>query len=72
METQPYNLLALQLLVKPEVIEKFIVDNNIDLKAFMVWVKKMDISNRNGLKSIISGKGDIYYKNRVIFTFRKK
>jgi len=72
LETQPYNFLALQLILKPEVIEKFVVDNNIDLRAFMVFIKKSNTVDRNRIKSIISGKNDIYSRNKLISTFRKK
>jgi hypothetical protein len=72
LETSPYNYLAFKLIINHTVIEKFITDNNIDLKAFVVYIKKVDDNGLNLVKNILKDKADIYYKKTLISTFEKK
>jgi hypothetical protein len=71
LETNPYNYLAFKLVINPTVVEKFILDNNIDLRVFMVGVKKSNNTQLNDIKNIINGKADIYTKNQFIQKFVK-
>lgn len=71
METEPYNYLVFKLILTQEVIKKFIEDNNIDLRAFMVYVRKLDNTKIEFLKNVIKNKTDIYYKEQLIYAFRK-
>jgi hypothetical protein len=71
LETNPYNYLAFKLVINPNMVEKFILDNNIDLRAFMVGVKKSNNTQLKDIKNIINGKADIYTKNQFIQKFGK-
>jgi hypothetical protein len=71
LETNPYNYLAFKLVINPTVVEKFILDNNIDLRVFMVGVKKSNNTQLKDIKNIINGKADIYTKNQFIQKFVK-
>jgi hypothetical protein len=71
LETNPYNYLAFKLVINPKVVEKFILDTNIDLRAFMVGVRKANNTQLKDIKNIINGKADIYTKNQFIQKFEK-
>jgi len=71
LETNPYNYLAFKLVINPNMVEKFILDNNIDLRAFVVGVKKSNNTQLKDIKNIINGKADIYTKNQFIQKFGK-
>jgi hypothetical protein len=71
LETNPYNYLAFKLVINPNMVEKFILDNNIDLRAFITGVKKLNNTQLKDIKSIINGKTDIYTKNQFIQKFGK-
>jgi hypothetical protein len=71
LETNPYNYLAFKLVVNPKTVEKFILGNNIDLRAFMVGVRKATNTQLKDIKNIINGKADIYTKNQFIQKFGK-
>jgi hypothetical protein len=71
LETNPYNYLAFKLVINPNMVEKFILDNNIDLRAFIVGVKKSNNTQLKDIKNIINGKADIYTKNQFIQKFGK-
>lgn len=71
METEPYNYLVFKLILTQDVIKTFIEDNDIDLRAFMVYVRKLDSTKVEFVKKIIKNKTDIYYKEQLIYAFRK-
>lgn len=71
METNTYDYLAFKLIIHPSVIEKFIVDNQIDVRAFMVYIKKLSNTEVEFVKNVIKDKVDIYYKEKLIYAFRK-
>ena len=71
METHPYKYLAFKLAINPLVVESFILDNNIDLRVFMVGVKKSTNDQLKDIKNIINEKADIYTKNKFIQQFGK-
>jgi len=71
LETNPYNYLAFKLVINPNMVEKFILDNNIDLRAFITGVKKSNNTQLKDIKNIINGKTDIYIKNQFIQKFGK-
>jgi hypothetical protein len=71
LETNPYNYLGFKLVINPNTVEKFILDNNIDLRAFMAGVKKSNNTQLKDIKNIINGKADIYTKNQFIQKFEK-
>jgi hypothetical protein len=71
LETNPYNYLAFKLVINPNMVEKFILDNNIDLRAFITGVKKSNNTQLKDIKNIINGKADIYTKNQFIQKFGK-
>ena len=53
------------------MIEKFIIDNQIDVRAFMVYIKKLNNTQIEFVKNVIKDKVDIYYKEKLIYAFRK-
>ena len=53
-----------------DVIKTFIEDNDIDLRAFMVYVRKLNNTQIEFLRNIIKDKADIYYKEKLIYAFR--
>lgn len=71
METKPYDYLAFKLILTHSVLEKFIIDNQIDVRAFMVYIKKLNLKELEFVKSVIMDKVDIYYKEKLIYAFRK-
>jgi hypothetical protein len=52
------------------VIKTFIEDNDIDLRAFMVYVRKLNNTQIEFLRNTIKDKTDIYYKEKLIYAFR--
>ena len=53
-----------------DVIKTFIEDNDIDLRAFMVYVRKLNNTQIEFLRNTIKDKTDIYYKEQLIYAFR--
>lgn len=66
LETKPYNYLAFKLILNQSTIETFVIDNNIDLLAFIAYVRKSNDNECKVIKNIINGKTDIYTKNNLI------
>jgi len=53
-----------------DVIKTFIEGNDIDLRAFMVYVRKLNNTQIEFLRNTIKDKTDIYYKEKLIYAFR--
>ena len=53
-----------------DVIKTFIEGNDIDLRAFMVYVRKLNNTQIEFLRNTIKDKTDIYYKEQLIYAFR--
>ena len=71
METSPYNYLAFKLVLTNSIIENFIIDNNIDILAFVAYIRKTNDVETRFIKNTINNKNDIYYKEILISRFRK-
>ena len=71
METSPYNYLAFKLVLNNSIIENFIIDNNIDILAFVAYIRKTNDVETRFIKNTINNKNDIYYKEILISRFRK-
>jgi hypothetical protein len=71
LETSPYNYLAFKLVLTNSIIENFIIDNNIDILAFVAYVRKTNDVETRFIKNTINNKNDIYYKEILISRFRK-
>jgi predicted component of type VI protein secretion system len=71
LETSPYNYLAFKLVLTNSIIENFIIDNNIDILAFVAYIRKTNDVETRFIKNIINNKNDIYYKEILISRFRK-
>jgi hypothetical protein len=71
LETSPYNYLAFKLVLNNSIIENFIIDNNIDVFAFIAYVRKSNDVETRFIKNTINNKNDIYYKEILINRFRK-
>lgn len=71
LETNPYNYIGFRVSLNPKTIESFVNDNKIDLRAFMVGVRKANSNQLRDIKNIINGKTDIYTKNQFIQKFGK-
>ena len=71
METSPYNYLAFKLVLANSIIENFIIDNNIDILAFVAYIRKTNDVETRFIKNTINNKNDIYYKEILISRFRK-
>ena len=71
METSPYNYLAFKLVLTNSIIENFIIDNNIDILAFVAYIRKTNDVETRFIKNTINNKNDIYYKEILINRFRK-
>jgi hypothetical protein len=71
LETNPNNYIGFRLAINPKTIESFVNDNNIDLRAFVVLVRKSSETQLKSIKNIIVGKTDIYTKNNFIDKIKK-
>jgi hypothetical protein len=71
LETSPYNYLAFKLVLTNSIIENFIIDNNIDILAFVAYIRKTNDVETRFIKNTINNKNDIYYKEILISRFRK-
>jgi predicted component of type VI protein secretion system len=71
LETSPYNYLAFKLVLTNSIIENFIIDNNIDILAFVAYIRKTNDVETKFIKNTINNKNDIYYKEILISRFRK-
>lgn len=71
LETSPYNYIGFRVALNPKTIESFVNDNKIDLRAFVVGVRKANSNQLRDIKNIINGKADIYTKNQFIEKFEK-
>jgi hypothetical protein len=71
LETSPYNYLAFKLVLTNSIIENFIIDNNIDILAFVAYIRKSNDVETRFIKNTINNKNDIYYKEILISRFRK-
>jgi hypothetical protein len=71
LETSPYNYLAFKLVLNNSIIENFIIDNNIDILAFVAYIRKTNDVETRFIKNTINNKNDIYYKEILISRFRK-
>jgi predicted component of type VI protein secretion system len=71
LETSPYNYLAFKLVLTNSIIENFIIDNNIDILAFVAYIRKTNDVETRFIKNTINNKNDIYYKEILINRFRK-
>jgi hypothetical protein len=60
------------LLLPQTTIERFVDNNDIDLLAFIVYVRKSDDDKIKIIKNIINGKIDIYTKNKFIKALKKR
>jgi hypothetical protein len=71
LETSPYNYLAFKLVLTNSIIENFIIDNNIDILAFVAYIRKTNDVETRFIKNTINNTNDIYYKEILISRFRK-
>lgn len=71
METNPYNHIGFRLALNPKTVEAFVIDNNIDVRAFMVKVKKSNSTELREIKNIINGVVNGYTKGQFIKKFEK-